>query len=389
MLKLVKGSFAYERQIREMMEEWTQANEKIVPYAIAHYDFHDFENYLNSLEIKEATEKYVPGSTFFCYDEDRDQMIGAVNIRHYLNEALLKTGGHVGDGIRPSLRGQGYGTRMLDLALKECAALGIEKVLMTCDKDNPASAHVIMNNGGVLENEVDDDGVIVQRYWIDLEKKAMKERHSVRQYVNKPIPAGIREALAKCLKQCNKEGDLNIQIIYDEPDCFSSVLAHYGHFTGCENYIALIGKKSPSLTEKCGYYGEKLVLKAQALGLNTCWAYLTHGKTKAVIGKGEKEVIVIALGYGASQGNPHRNKSTNDISNLTDSSPEWFKNGVEAALMAPTAVNQQKFYLNEQNNAVSLKEGRIGTCLMIDRGIVRYHFEVGAGRENFRWQNEL
>ena len=149
----------------------------------------------------------------------------------------------------------------------------------------------------------------------------------------------------------------------------------------------MIGKKSPDLEERCGYYGELLVLKAQELGLNTCWAALTHGKSKATVNEGETEVIIIALGYGQTPGSPRRSKSPSAVSNITDDSPEWFKKGIEAALLAPTAVNQQKFYFTRNGNKVSAKHGLIGSCLKIDLGSARCHFELGAGQENFEWEN--
>ena len=111
----------------------------------------------------------------------------------------------------------------------------------------------------------------------------MKARHSVRQYSGKKIESGIRETLAALVSECNRESGLNIQIIFDEPKCFDSMMAHYGKFSGVENYIALVGKKGAGLDEKAGYYGEKLVLKAQELGLNTCWVAMTHGKSTAEI----------------------------------------------------------------------------------------------------------
>ena len=131
-------------------------------------DYHDFDYYLANLEIKKEQDGRVPDSTFFCLDTDRNIFVGAINIRHYLNEELLYTGGHIGDGIRPSERRKGYATAMIGLGLEECRKLGITKVLMTCDKDNIGSARSIMNNGGVLENEVMEDGVLEQRYWITL-----------------------------------------------------------------------------------------------------------------------------------------------------------------------------------------------------------------------------
>ena len=213
----------------------------------------------------------------------------------------------------------------------------------------------------------------------------MKQRHSVRQYLDKPIPAEIRTQLDSYVAELNKESQLNIQIIYDEPNCFNSFMAHYGKFSGVSNYIAIVGKKEKDLEEKAGYYGEKLVLKAQELGLNTCWVALTHGKSKSVINANEKEVIIISLGYGANGGNPHKSKRITDLSDLKDNDPEWFKRGVEAALLAPTAINQQKFYIARNGNKVSISVRGIGTNTRIDLGIVRCHFELGAGKDNFSW----
>ena len=213
----------------------------------------------------------------------------------------------------------------------------------------------------------------------------MKQRHSVRQYLDKPIPAEIRTQLDSYVAELNKESQLNIQIIYDEPNCFNSFMAHYGKFSGVSNYIAIVGKKEKDLEEKAGYYGEKLVLKAQELGLNTCWVALTHGKSKSVINADEKEVIIISLGYGANGGNPHKSKRITDLSDLKDNDPEWFKRGVEAALLAPTAINQQKFYIARDGNKVSISVRGIGTNTRIDLGIVRCHFELGAGKDNFSW----
>ena len=166
-LKLVKACEQYRSQISEMLEEWNNYDERIIPYAIRRLDYKDFENYCNNLEIKDGSNGMVPDSTYFCLDEDRNIMVGAVNIRHYLNESLLLNGGHIGDGVRPTERRKGVATKMIALALEECQKLGIEKVLMVCDKDNIGSAKSIINNGGVLENEVEVEGVMEQRYWIE------------------------------------------------------------------------------------------------------------------------------------------------------------------------------------------------------------------------------
>lgn len=167
-LKLVKLEEKYKEQLNDMMDEWTASKEKIIPWAIRKTNYKNFEQYKNDIEISQANEKYVPDSTFFCLDLDRNIFVGAVNIRHYLNEQLLLDGGHIGDGVRPSERRKGIATQMIGLALDECKKLGITKVLMVCDKDNIASSKSIIKNGGILENEIIVEGKLIQRYWIDL-----------------------------------------------------------------------------------------------------------------------------------------------------------------------------------------------------------------------------
>lgn len=172
MIKLVKLSPEYRRHLSDMMEEWTDSGEKIIPYAIRRLDYRDFDSYLAGLEVDAETaekEGLVPDTTLFALDVERDIFVGAVNIRHYLNENLLLHGGHIGDGVRPSERRKGFATEMIRLALGECRRLGVTRVLMVCDKDNVGSAKSIQKNGGVLDNEItDDDGNIEQRYWIEL-----------------------------------------------------------------------------------------------------------------------------------------------------------------------------------------------------------------------------
>lgn len=168
-LKLVKLEPCYRRHLNDMLGEWYASGEEIVPYAISRLDYRDFDDYMNHLEVKDDTGRLVPDSTFFCLDEEQDIFVGAVNIRHYLNQRLLLNGGHIGDGVRPSQRRKGIATRMIGLALEECRKLGITRVLMVCDKENIGSARSIQNNGGVLENEVVVEGVTEQRYWIELE----------------------------------------------------------------------------------------------------------------------------------------------------------------------------------------------------------------------------
>lgn len=209
----------------------------------------------------------------------------------------------------------------------------------------------------------------------------MKQRHSVRQYLDTPIEQEKRAVLDEMTAQINRESGLHIQIFYDEPKCFDSFMAHYGKFTGVRNYIALVGKKSEKLDNALGYYGEKLAIKAQELGLNTCWTAMTHGKSKADIGKGEKQVCIIALGYGENQGVEHTNKPLQKVCNYTESSPEWFLQGVKAALLAPTAMNQQKFFFElKPDETVKASCGK-GFYAKVDLGIVKYHFEAVTGKK--------
>lgn len=209
----------------------------------------------------------------------------------------------------------------------------------------------------------------------------MKARHSVRQYhPGKKIESGIKETLIALANECNRESGLNIQIIFDEPKCFDSKMAHYGKFSGVENYIALVGKKGSGLDEKAGYYGERLVLKAQELGLNTCWVAMTHGKSAAEIKKGEKLACIIALGYGVVQGIPHKSKPMERLCDHASGMPDWFLKGMEAAMLAPTALGQQRFYITLEGEKVSARAGK-GFYTKMDLGIVKYHFEAVTGRK--------
>ena len=180
----------------------------------------------------------------------------------------------------------------------------------------------------------------------------MKQRHSVRQYRKQRIEPSIRNEINQLIADVNSKSGLNIQIFYDEPACFNSFMAHYGKFTNVENYIAIVGTKSDQ--QKAGYYGEQLVLKCQELGLNTCWVAMTHGKTKAIIENGQKLLIVISLGYGETQGIPHKSKNISELSR-SDESTEWFEKGMEAVSLAPTAMNQQKFMFELKNGKVTAK----------------------------------
>ena len=217
--------------------------------------------------------------------------------------------------------------------------------------------------------------------------EAMRARHSVRSYVDRPLEADAVDILEAEISICNREGNLHIQLVKDEPEAFSGFMARDGKFSGVKNYIVLAGPKGPDLEEKCGYYGERLVLLAQSLGLNSCWVAMSYDRGKAAckLGAGEKLCIVIALGYGATQGVPHKSKAVEQVMAAKGEVPEWFRAGVEAALLAPTAMNQQKFKFALEDGTVAASAG-MGFYSKIDLGIAKYHFEVGAGRENFRWK---
>lgn len=235
-------------------------------------------------------------------------------------------------------------------------------------------------------------------------QEAIEARHSVRAYKDQPLSEEIVKELEDEIVKLNDEGQLHIQLICNEPKAFQGTIAKYGKFRNANNYLVMAGKRAEDLDERVGYYGEHLVLLAQTLGLNTCWVGLSYSKVPGtyVLEEGEKIACYIAIGYGETQGVGHKIKTIEQVSrsavrtpgsskNASDITPSWFKKGVEAALLAPTAVNQQKFsfeYVGMNNNRhqVRAKKGfsMIGYTQM-DLGIAKYHFEIGAGKVNFEW----
>ena len=224
-------------------------------------------------------------------------------------------------------------------------------------------------------------------------QEAIEARHSVRAYKEQPLEEAVAKVLIDKIAELNQEGRLHMQLIQNEPKAFQGKLAKYGSFRNVTSYIVMAGKKAEDLDERIGYYGEHLVLFAQTLGLNTCWVGLSYSKVPGtyVLEEGEKIACYIALGYGQTQGVGHKIKTVEQVSNASDITPSWFKKGVEAALLAPTAVNQQKFsfeYVGMSNNRhqVRAKKGfsMIGYTKM-DLGIAKYHFEIGAGDADFDW----
>lgn len=216
--------------------------------------------------------------------------------------------------------------------------------------------------------------------------EAIELRHSVRSYLEKKLDSKTVSLLEAEVDKANQESGLNIQLVTDEPEAFSSFMAHYGKFKNVTNYFAMVGKNTKDLQEKVGYFGEKLVLFAQTLGLNTCWVALTYSKSKArvKVAGDEKLVCVIALGFGETQGVAHVSKPLYKLVKGDEDKPEWFMDGVRAASLAPTAINQQKFRFEVDGNRVKATAGR-GFYTKVDLGIAKLHFEIGAGKDNFEW----
>ena len=225
-------------------------------------------------------------------------------------------------------------------------------------------------------------------------QEAIEARHSVRAYTGQPLAADVVEVLEEKIRELNEKGHLHMQLIRNETKAFQGKLAKYGKFRGVNDYIVMAGKKADDLDERIGYYGEQLVLLAQTLGLNTCWVGLSYSKVPGtyVLEAGEVIEAYISIGYGETQGVSHKIKSVEQVSNANDLTPSWFRQGVEAALLAPTAVNQQKFFFE----FVPARDGKPARVLakrnfsligftQMDLGIAKCHFEIGAGKDNFEW----
>ena len=220
--------------------------------------------------------------------------------------------------------------------------------------------------------------------------EAIRARHSVRKYVERPIGAAEADRLKAAVERINAESGLDVQLVLEEPRSFSSGVWKYGQFSGVTNYFVMAGPKGKEAEEKVGWYGEELVLLAQTLGLNTCWVGLTYKKVPGTftLREGDKIHCVIALGYGANQGVQHPLRPVEKFYEAAGEVPEWFLKGMEAAILAPTAVNQQKFkFILHADGSVEAKPlFSVFGYTIIDLGIVKFHFELGAGKEHFRWR---
>ena len=219
---------------------------------------------------------------------------------------------------------------------------------------------------------------------------AIKARHSVRKYSEQPIETAKVDVLKDAVGRINAQTGLNIQLVLDEPKAFSTGMWKYGQFSGVRNYFVMAAPKSREAEEEIGYFGEELVLLSQTLGLNTCWVGLTYKKIPGTFTLREGDVVhcVIALGYGATSGTQHPQKKAENFYECEGVPPQWFKDGLEAALLAPTAVNQQKFkFILHPGNVVEARTSfSMAGYVNIDLGIVKQHFEIGAGKDNFSWK---
>ena len=221
-------------------------------------------------------------------------------------------------------------------------------------------------------------------------KEAIKARHSVRRYDDRPIEREKVETLKDAINRANRSGGLDIQLVLDEPKAFGSKLVTYGQFAGVKNYLVMAGPKGRQAEENIGYYGEQIVLLAQTLGLSSCWVGLTYKKIPGAFTLAEGEVIhcVIALGYGLTPGVQHPLRPVENYYECEGEPPQWFLDGMEAAMLAPTAVNQQKFrFILHEGGKVEAKPlfSMVGYTY-VDLGIVKCHFEMGAGKVSFLWK---
>lgn len=220
-------------------------------------------------------------------------------------------------------------------------------------------------------------------------QEAVQQRHSVRQYADTPLSQEQITALQERIGEYNAESGLHIQLVTCEEKAFSGFLARYGKFTGVRNYFALVGPKSAAFREKMGYYGEKLVLDAQMLGLNTCWVGLTFSKITSVVevGKDEQYVAAISLGVGSNQGVQHKSKPVDELADSLSLAPSWYRRGVECAALAPSALNRQNFHFDFTLGKVSASN-RSGSYSELDLGIAKLHFEIGSGKDSSIWSAE-
>lgn len=216
-------------------------------------------------------------------------------------------------------------------------------------------------------------------------KEAMRARHTVRKYKDIPLPADIVEKLNERVAENNKQFGLGISLVTNNKDGLMGIFKLIAK--GVKNYFILAGSDNAETEEKLGYASADLMLYAQTLGLNTWWIggmYSRSGVGKNAASSEDKIIGIVVVGYGEIQGKPHKSKAAAEISSYDGEAPEWFKNGVEAVLLAPTAINRQAYTIMGKGNKVSITY-KSGAFAGADLGIGKYHFELEAGKESFEW----
>ena len=216
----------------------------------------------------------------------------------------------------------------------------------------------------------------------------IEKRHTVRKYLDKPLDVDLISLLNARIEQNNELYDLTLKLLMNNSDGISSLAKIMSNNT-VQNYIILAGKECSSLDEKIGYCGADLILYAQSLGLNTWWCGGMFNGKNALKHLDDKDVRVngvIAIGYGKTQGVPHKSKTADQISHYQGVVPDWFNAGIKALLLAPSALNRQPYIVSGVGNKVSFKV-KSGTLSQVDLGIGKYFFELGAGKENFEWSS--
>lgn len=217
-------------------------------------------------------------------------------------------------------------------------------------------------------------------------KEAMQKRHMVRKYTDKPLSDEIIAKINERIELNNKTYNLNMKLMINNSKGVSSIMKLI-MARGVNNFIILAGDVSGNLDERLGYSGADIMLYAQTLGLNTWWVGGTFNRSVSSYVDNKKVTGIIAIGYGQTQGVPHKSKNVEDVSKYEGTIiPPWFISGVEGALLAPTALNKQDFMLIGNGNRVKI-ECSNGIFTGSNVGLIKYHFELGAGKGNFEWEN--
>lgn len=217
-------------------------------------------------------------------------------------------------------------------------------------------------------------------------KEAMQKRHMVRKYTDKPLSDEIIAKINERIELNNKTYNLNMKLMINNSKGVSSIMKLI-MAKGVNNFIILAGDVSGNLDERLGYSGADIMLYAQTLGLNTWWVGGTFNRSVSSYVDNKKVTGIIAIGYGQTQGVPHKSKNVEDVSKYEGTIiPSWFISGVDGALLAPTALNKQDFMLIGNGNRVKI-ECSNGIFTSSNVGLIKYHFELGAGKGNFEWEN--